>query len=127
MPPEPAKELASRVATDIVAGDVDDLYPLLHPVSRQSMTQQQLTELLDKIEDFAGRPLEATGKSRGTGTMTGTWGTRPVVKFWFDLRTTKAEPGEYVLQVDVVADDGEVSCSQFSVRTRLGELAPGEK
>jgi hypothetical protein len=41
----------------------------------------------------------------------GTWGQRSYWKFWYALRTSKAQPGTYFLTVQLVADGDVLRCA----------------
>jgi hypothetical protein len=100
-----AQALSSRAATDVINGNVDDLYSVTHPNTKKLMSKSDLATLLAQFEGFSGKPLEAQLKRRAHGaTLGGTWGQRPMWKFWYALRTSKAEPGTYYLTVEIVAD-----------------------
>lgn len=118
----PAQTLSSRVATDVLTGNVDDLYPLLHPNTQELMTKPQLASLLKQFDAFSGKPLEAQLKRRAHGRMIGgTWGRRPVWKFWYALRTSKAAPGKYYLTVQIVEDGDVVRVAQVADVTISGD------
>jgi len=110
-----AQALSSRVASDVVAGDVEALYPLLAPETQKLMSKSQLAGLFTEFNGYSGKPLGAQLRRRAAGqTAGGTWGRRPMWKFWYALDTSKAAPGTYFLTIQIVQEGGILRVAQLA-------------
>ena len=81
---------------------------------------------LDQVyAQYGGRPLEAEFKSEATGQKIYLDGTsKPMLKFWYAVRTTTEAKGKYFLFVEVVPDEGRLACTGFSIVTFPGGAPP---
>jgi hypothetical protein len=104
-----ARSMANAVASDLVQGDMKDLFQRLDPGFHMVVnSDQELQKQVKKMEGMYGRLLEWRFKMSQTGVRKdGVW-RRGSRAFLYAVKTSKYPYGKYFLKVEVVpAYDGQ--------------------
>ena len=114
--PKAARLVADGVVGDVIAQRHEALFERMERAFKASTSRSALPSVLKPILAYGGRPLEADFKAVDEGTKLYLDGTRkPLLKFWYAVKTTKSEKGTYFMFVEVVPDGERLACTTFSI------------
>lgn len=111
-----ARELSDSVTTALIEDRNKDLYLKMEKAFRDAASEKDMKPMLEQIYSVYGKPLEVEYKKDEAGFKIYGDGTRkPMRKFWYAVRTSKAEKGTYFLFTEIVPDGDSLACSSFSI------------
>jgi hypothetical protein len=112
-----ARELSDSVTTALIEDRNKDLYLKMEKAFRDAASEKDMKPMLEQMYSVYGKPLEVEYKMDEAGfKIYGDDGTRkPMRKFWYAVRTSKAEKGTYFLFTEIVPDGESLACSSFSI------------
>jgi hypothetical protein len=123
-----ARNMANAVASDLVQGDMKDLFQRLDPGFHMVVnSDQELQKQVKKMEGMYGRLLEWRFKMSQTGVRKdGVW-RRGSRAFLYAVKTSKYPYGKYFLKVEVVPSydgKGPIDVSGFGYFTFNDGIIP---
>ena len=113
-----ALEFSNDLMADIIADEHQKIYSKMDPQFAQMYSAEEVPATLNKIQDAFGKPLETEYKSEEAGYWQYPDGAKkPMRKFWYSTKTSKAEKGTYFFQISVVPNGDKLACASFSLLT----------
>lgn len=112
---EKAREFSDSLARDIIEDREKDIYAKLEKAFREAVAEKDVKQNLEKIYAQYGKPLEAEYKMVEMGSEMFNGQKRPIRKYWYAVKTSKAEKGTYFLFTNVVSDGGSLATSGFAI------------
>lgn len=112
-----AREYSDGVVSDLLADRHKELRARMENTFQQSVSEADIPRTLEQLHDaYGGKPLEAEFKSHEVGERLYMDGSRkPLRKFWYAVRTTRAPMGTYYLIVEIVPEGSRLAAVQFSI------------
>lgn len=107
------REVADRVVAAVIDDDAGAVYELMHSTVRSATTKEEVD--LGSVYAYGGAPLEAEFRMDEQGTTVDSTGAATARKYWYAVRTTRAEMGTYFMFVQVISDLNGPACAQFSI------------
>lgn len=106
--------LSDQIAERLIAGDVDSLHEVMNSPFKQTTSVEAFD--ISLLFTLSGKPTEADYKWTQASTVMQQDGSQhPLRKYWYALKTERHEYGKYFLFVEVVTEDGNPVCNQFSI------------
>jgi hypothetical protein len=109
-----ARQLADAVVADFIRERYKDLRERYEKPLKDSVRQDGMAPAYEAMFASFGKPLEVRFRRVVRGQERRLTGSRPFHKYWYDMRTTKAEMGKYFLWVDIVPEGDHLACSAMS-------------
>ncbi len=120
-----ARQVADGVVADVIAQRHKALLERMEGVFQKEHSEGLVPSALDPIFAYGGRPLEAEFKAVDQGQKLYLDGRRkPLLKFWYAVRTTKSEKGKYFMFVEVVPDGSRLACTTLSIVSFFNGVPP---
>jgi hypothetical protein len=115
-----ARTLADTVVKELIAGRYPQLRAHMEQAFQSTVTADGVSKTLAPMFLAFGKPLEARFSRVSAGQKTYLGGDRkPMQRFWYDVRTTKAQMGKYFLWIDIVPEQDHLACTYLSIVTRV--------
>ena len=109
------RQFSDEIA-DFIKGELySELLNSMENDLRNSMSVDQLKKSVEEISKDSGRLTRAEFKKANEGVEFRLSGKRKSQRFWYSIKTTKKEMGEYFLIIDIVIEDKRPACSKFSI------------
>jgi hypothetical protein len=103
---------------DLTSARKGDIRSKLENTFQATIDERQFDSMLDQMIRENGKLLEVEFKQDELGTKTYPEGhTKPMLKFWYAVRTTRYEKGSHFLIVEVVPDGSSLAISSFAIVT----------
>ena len=111
-----ARSLSDALANDLINDRRDSVRRRLEGSFREETTEAQVEFILSRMFDTYGKPTEVEFKLDEEGIKSYAFGkSKSLRKFWYAVRTTKHEKGEYFLVVEVVPEGDSLGVASFSI------------
>jgi len=110
------RELGNSVATDLLTNNVSDLYPKLERDFRDSVTEKELSMIIEQMVQAYGKPLDFEFKQQESSSRVNAQGiSQPMQKLWYATKTTMYEKGSHFLIIEIVSEGDKLFVSSFAL------------
>jgi hypothetical protein len=114
---EHARALSDCMVADLVADRREEAYSRMESDFRQINKMEQFELSMNLLFAPYGRPIDAEFKAMQAGTIANVAAsaTRPMLKLWYAVTTTKHKRGNHFIFVEVVSDQDRLAIRRFSI------------
>lgn len=100
----------------LIKNDRRALLSKMEKGARDYYDQPAFDKIIDLMVATYGTPIEATFKKVEQGRKSGTGGyDKPVLKYWYAVKTSKYDYGSHFISVEIVPDENGYASSGISI------------
>lgn len=111
-----AFEFSNKFIEDVIAERNQEIYSKMSDYFQKAYSLDEIPNTIEKLNLHFGKLIETEYKTEEIGYWMFPDGTKkPMRKFFYAIKTDKADKGKYFLQVSVIADGTQLRCGSFSM------------
>lgn len=123
-----ARKLSDSLVDDLTNDRRENIRARTEKAFQDEVGERQFNLMLEQMLEANGKLLEHELKQEEVGSkLYADSQSKPMIKFWYAVRTTRYEMGSHFLIVEVVPDGDGLAVSSFAIVTFSQEVPPALK